>query len=102
MECKHNQSAFIRQQQNRLHNIHYIILGIHKSGDGWKTTKGYASGNTFGIPLTYENWSNGEPDNAKGGQICAIMDTIFTTWEDVECDFKAPCICQFTPGTLWS
>ena len=51
-----------------------------------------------GEPLTYTNWSPGEPDNNSGLQDCAQMSTT-GLWSDDECNAETgrrfPYYCEY-------
>jgi hypothetical protein len=56
---------------------------------------------TNGRPITYSNWSNGQPDNWKGGQNCVrvLESGDKLVWDDNQClDYTAHPACEYYKG----
>ena len=50
-----------------------------------------------GGQVTYERWSEGQPDNAHGYQNCVQMKVDDGTWDDESCGKRLPFLCEKKP-----
>lgn len=50
-----------------------------------------------GSQVTYERWSEGQPDNAHGYQNCVQMKVNDGTWDDESCGKRLPFLCEKKP-----
>ena len=71
----------------------------------WKITSGESAGQQFWqgsgagsvVGGRYNNWSGGEP-NAAGPEDCAIVSTVYSTWNDIPCAATTGYVCEKSPG----
>lgn len=69
------------------HNIDHAWIGLH---DQW--TEGYYQW-VSGIPASYRNWGDGEPnDNYPGEDFVELRPS--GTWNDLPTSWKIPAICE--------
>ncbi|MHC4836571.1 MAG: C-type lectin domain-containing protein [Planctomycetota bacterium] len=53
-----------------------------------------------GVPVVYEHWDNGEPNDGGGGEDCGLIMTRNgrqSEWDDRPCDSGRPSICEAPP-----